>query len=147
MYYLSKRVLHTTDSCINKASLSCSNHFLSCMCVLGGREFGKSEMLWWSNNSDGFPWLTSLSKFCGFLGNILFHGLLFFWSEHCSTTRLCCYWDWEFCFHSSLLGLWGNQVMAPFEWEVKNVCEVLMMVNLVFHCISFHSNQLRTADL
>ena len=119
------------------------------MCVLGGREFGKSEMLWWSkNNSDGFPWLTSLSKFCGFLGNILFHGLLFFWSEHRSTTP------------PVLLLRLG--VLLPFisPWPVRQSSDgspsngrlrmyvrSLMMANLVFHCVCFHSNQLRTADL
>ena len=108
-------------------------------------------MLWWSrNNSDGFPWLTRLSKFCGFLGNILFRGyfFFFFWSEHCSTTQPVLLLRLETLF--PFISPWPMRQSSngsPLSWRLRMCVRSLMMVNLVFHCISFHSNQLRTADL
>ena len=74
-------------------------------------------------------------------------GYFFFWSEHCSTTH-----------HVLLLRL-GTLLLFISPWPMRQSSDgspsgrlrmgvrSLMMVNLVFHCISFHSNQLRTADL
>ena len=71
----------------------------------------------------------------------------FFWSEHCSTTH-----------HVLLLRL-GTLLLFISPWPMRQSSDgspsgrlrmgvrSLMMVSLVFHCISFHSNQLRTADL
>ena len=94
-----------------------------------------------------FPDLQACPNSVGFQEVSFSMGYFFFWSEHCSTTH-----------HVLLLRL-GTLLLFISPWPMRQSSDgspsgrlrmgvrSLMMVSLVFHCISFHSNQLRTADL
>ena len=69
----------------------------------------------------------------------------FFWSEHCSTTQPVLFLRLgTLLLFISAWPMRHSSDGSPSSGRLRMGVWSLMMVNLVFHCISFHSNQLRT---